>query len=287
MWDIRVCVNRLIQVDSIMSAFTVTRGKRYSYHGEAHDYWEMVCITSGVAGIAADDRIFECPKGSVIFHKPNEFHRIWNQSNSNLKYMVITFSTASSFMTENLSNVVMSTSAYAESLISELRVIIEGYDEIDMMPSEFRENKESVVLSKFVNTLELLMYECATIDKIQEPEITRDAKLFTAAVRLMKKNIGIPMKTQQIADELHISLSHLKRIFKNYAFTGIHEYFLFIKIERAKELLIMGKSIYETAVETGFFNQNNFSATFKRETGLPPTVWIKKFSEGTERRNIK
>lgn len=70
-------------------------------------------------------------------------------------------------------------------------------------------------------------------------------------------------------------MGHLKRIFKEYALTGIHEYFLAIKIGKAKVLLSQGETVNKVAEAIGFYNPNYFSSSFKRITGVTPTQWLK------------
>ena len=80
-----------IKVDTLVSAFTVNRGEGYLFPGESHDFWEMVYISGGYAGITAGNKILKCRNGSLIFHKPNEYHRIWNAGKKELEFTVISF----------------------------------------------------------------------------------------------------------------------------------------------------------------------------------------------------
>ena len=89
----------------------------------------------------------------------------------------------------------------------------------------------------------------------------------------MQHCIDRSLAVNQLASELHVSQSQLKRLFHHYALTGVHEYFLKLKMNHAKVLLSRGESVRNTALAVGFDNQNNFSTAFKRETGLPPSKW--------------
>ena len=50
----------------------------------------------------------------------------------------------------------------------------------------------------------------------------------------------------------------------------MHEYYTFLKIALAKELLRQGETVTATARNTGFANQAYFSAAFKRVMGITP-----------------
>lgn len=67
---------RLVSVKSLVSAFDMVRDADFAFDGEMHDFWEMVYIASGKAGITADERVFTLNAGQLVFHKPMEFHRI-------------------------------------------------------------------------------------------------------------------------------------------------------------------------------------------------------------------
>ena len=266
-----------IKVDTLVSAFTVNRGEGYLFPGESHDFWEMVYISGGYAGITAGNKILKCSNGSLIFHKPNEYHRIWNAGKKELEFTVISFFAKGEYI-YSLSDKVLLLDKKAIGLLETLRnEIAENGPSDNYMPHEFRHSSEKA--SKFTAYLEFFLYECAKYETNIEPNTTGNAAIFTEAVNFMINNINEPIKAAQIAEALHISLSQLKRIFNKYALMGIHQYFLDLKISYAKELLIQGESVCNTALSVGFYNQNNFSATFKKATGLSPSKWIKENRE--------
>ena len=260
-----------ISVDTLVSAFSVYRGEGYRFPGESHNFWEMVYISEGYAGITAGSQIYKCHSGALIFHKPNEFHRIWNAGKKDIKFTVISFYAKGEYINA-LANKMLYLDKNGLELMHKLQSEIEqnGPDD-NYMPQNFRNNKAAV--SKFVALLEFFLYECVKAPTNIEPKTTGSAAIFTAAVKAMNKHIDKPLKANELAEELHISLSQLKRIFNRYALTGVHEYFLDLKIAKAKDLLSKGESVYNTAFALGFSNQNNFSATFKRETGTSPSKW--------------
>jgi AraC-like DNA-binding protein len=264
---------RWIDVAGIRSAFTVTRSANYVFNGEAHDFWEMVYVSKGEVGVAADNRIFHCCPGTVIFHKPNEFHRIWNDGAQDIEFTVISFEAQGMYL-RNLYDKVISLDANGRRAMKELQETIacNGPDD-DYMAKNFRENE--VARAAFCVDLERFLYLCAENEEAVAPGAVGSAAIFTAAVNRMYENIAQPIKIQEIADELHVSLSQLKRVFQKYTLKGVHEYFLALKIEKAKRMLADGESVCRTAAAVGFYNQNYFSAAFKREVGVTPSEWAR------------
>lgn len=116
--------------------------------------------------------------------------------------------------------------------------------------------------------LELLL--CYSGQPNKHPSDNRDALLFKGAVEILSDNVEARISVEELADALGISLSHVKRIFSNLSGVGAHDYFNLLKICKAKELLLGGESVTQTAEKTGFANQAYFSAAFKRITGVSP-----------------
>lgn len=266
-----------IKIDSLVSAFTISRGEGYLFPGESHNFWEMVYISDGYAGITAESKILKCRAGSLIFHKPNEFHRIWNAGKKAIEFTVVAFSAKGDYINQ-LNDKVILLDKSGDALINKLKNEIESSGpDSNYMPTKFRNQSDKT--SKFISLLEYFLHECVSYKTNIEPNTSGNAALFTAAVKIMLKNIDKPIKAQQIAEELHISLSQLKRIFNRYALTGVHKYFLDLKLSVAKEMLSRGESVYNTAIAVGFYNQNNFSAAFKKATGISPSKWVKENRE--------
>lgn len=90
----------------------------------------------------------------------------------------------------------------------------------------------------------------------------------------MQENISNKLSLQEIADYANLSVSGLIYQFKNVIGRTPMDYFLDLKIEHAKRLLISNKySISETADICGFQNQYYFSNIFKKRTGMSPTEY--------------
>jgi YesN/AraC family two-component response regulator len=60
---------------------------------------------------------------------------------------------------------------------------------------------------------------------------------------------------------------------------SIGDYIRTIRIEKAKELLLKGDTIADTAYETGFSDPNYFSKCFKKQTGKTPSEFVKEHTK--------
>lgn len=102
------------------------------------------------------------------------------------------------------------------------------------------------------------------------------------ARRLIDARLGDGLSLNELAEEAHLSRSHLLRRFR--AETGIspHRYQNQQRVERAKALLeTPGAALIEISNELGFCSQSHFTEVFRSHTGVTPRRYREiKFTEG-------
>jgi AraC-like DNA-binding protein len=77
-----------------------------------------------------------------------------------------------------------------------------------------------------------------------------------------------------IADEAYFSKFHFIRRFKNIYRKTPHQYLIFVRIEKAMELLKTGVAVSEVCYAVGFESLSSFSALFKRIVGIAPSTYL-------------
>lgn len=94
------------------------------------------------------------------------------------------------------------------------------------------------------------------------------------ALAIMNNQVHQPIDTRQLAENLYVSYSWFRKVFKEQAGEAPAEYHLNRRMHKAIELLRdTDLSVRRISEETGFKNQNHFSALFKRKTGLSPSAF--------------
>ncbi len=105
-------------------------------------------------------------------------------------------------------------------------------------------------------------------------QYSHSEQLVQKAKFLMEENIYGEINLGGICETLGVSASHLNEVFKAYTAMTPYQYFISIKIHRAKELLERGDSaIKEVAFRLGFKDEYYFSRLFKSKTGVSPSRW--------------
>lgn len=116
---------------------------------------------------------------------------------------------------------------------------------------------------------EILSIERNTMQHSHSEHLVHQAKFF------MEQQIYGEINLNSICDQIGVSTSHLNEVFKNYTGMTPYQYYISIKILKAKELLErQDQPIKEIAFRLGFNDQYYFSRLFKKKTGISPSNWI-------------
>jgi len=93
-----------------------------------------------------------------------------------------------------------------------------------------------------------------------------------AAVDLMQAHIDEPVPIARLAAQIGLSPRQVERLFLRYLETTPARYYLGLRIERARELLIYSdRPILDVAVATGFTSTSHFAQWFKHFHGVRPS----------------
>ena len=92
------------------------------------------------------------------------------------------------------------------------------------------------------------------------------------AVRLMQRHVEDTISIAEIASRVEMSPRQLERLFLRYLETSPARYYLSLRIDRARELLLYSdRPILEVAIAAGFTSTSHFAHWFKRLQGVRPS----------------
>ncbi len=93
----------------------------------------------------------------------------------------------------------------------------------------------------------------------------------TEAVSLMEANIEEPMTLSELAHHIGLSRRQLERLFKKYLGCVPTRYYLELRLERARQLLLQtSMPVVDIALACGFISAPHFSKCYRDVYGLPP-----------------
>lgn len=93
------------------------------------------------------------------------------------------------------------------------------------------------------------------------------------AIQIMQNRIGDPISSTLIAEELGISARQLERLFGKYLNASPKKYFMEMRLERARNLLIQTESsVTDVAMACGFESAGHFSRVYRAAFGVTPML---------------
>ena len=262
----RLPIEQKIRIDALYTLFSDTREPSYSFEGERHDFWEIVCVLEGRVGVASDNDLYTLSEGQAVIHTPMEFHNIWSE---NVKNTVFIFSFAGKM--PELKHKVYNFSASERAMISDImEQSSKTFEYGGLIMKGIKKDMENEA-EKTVKKLESFIASLISNDKVNILDLkSKSAQNYLHIISVLNNNINSNMTIEEIAELCNMSQSNLKNTFRKYSGVGIIKYFNELKIKKAQKLLNNGYTVKETATALGYSDQNYFSVVFKRIIGYSP-----------------
>ncbi|UFM67225.1 GlxA family transcriptional regulator (plasmid) [Paracoccus sp. MA] len=93
------------------------------------------------------------------------------------------------------------------------------------------------------------------------------------AIEIMRERLDDPIPPSAIARKIGISTRQLERLFGKYLNTAPKKYFMEMRLEKARHLLLQTEmSVTDIALSCGFDNPGNFSRVYRTAFGVTPMM---------------
>ncbi len=281
--------NKLSCPISVTGLYTIhyfKYGKNFRIREESHDFWEMVYIDSGRAKILANGKEFYLKQGEAFFHVPNEPHAIFTE-NDFANSAIISFECKSRAL-KQIAGKIHTLNEYEKTLLNKI---------ISEAKISFDDKLNDIYLTKMNKKGcapfggEQIIKNCAELLFVS---IIRNEQSATKQVEQLSLNVGsdkivetvrnilfdklessTPVNLNDISYRSGFSKSYIKTQFKKATGFSIIQYYIQLKIDRAKKLLSQQKySVSEIADSLGFSSVYYFSRQFKLHTDMSPTEYV-------------
>lgn len=92
------------------------------------------------------------------------------------------------------------------------------------------------------------------------------------AIGLMLANIEVPLRMDDLADELGVNLRRMERMFNAHLGTAPAQFYRKLRLEKARDLLLhTNLPTLEVACLTGFSSSSHFAMAYQRQFGVRPS----------------
>lgn len=264
------------RVETLYSLHYFAYSKDFSFEGESHSFWEIVCCDSGEAEITDSSNRFLLHQGEAFIHAPGVFHNV-RPAKSGTNMIIAGFD--GTFSEHDLpAGKAIKLCAYARQCFRQIVVLgKQAFSEpMNLVYQEkltLRPNASAFALQAIRSGLEGVLF--SLMDKPKKENVG-DNTTVGHIQKVLQESVGERMTLQNIAEKLGYSVSYLKKIYKSRTGESIMQSFIRMKIERAKQLLAEEKyTVSETAELLGYDTLQYFSKQFKDLTNMSPSSFIK------------
>lgn len=255
----------------VLEAYFSDTTARHSAH--YHDCHQLLFITRGSAEIRVDDAVYTAGEGCVVIFSRFENHAVRILTPVYERYVLRIRPNGDSRLYSLLANRpqgfrhIVDTGGHA----AELRALFDGI----VREAASREVLADELSRLLTDELMIRLYRC--MPSLPTPEDRSDVVF--SLQRRFESEPQTAYALENLAREYGMSVSSLSHRFKQVTGTSVMGYLLSCRLAAAKNLLThTALGIGEIVERCGFSDSSNFSRTFKRATGLSPTVFRRQYS---------
>ena len=279
-------LEKTIEIEKIVTIYYFEYAKDFVFQGERHDFWEFLYVDKGQAEVMADTEGYKLEEGDIIFHKPNEYHSVWANGRIAPNLIVMSFvcnSPAMNFFENKILRIETNEEKNILARIIEER--LNAFDAPLYDPISSKVIKDSAIIGSqqlIKLYLELFLITLIRNNTYIEKKkrlslVTRqrvEDDLLNRIIAYMKDNVDNNIMIGDLCNEFAVGRTQLKTLFKDKLGTSAMQYFRYLKMERAKDLIREGKyNFTEIAQLLNFSSVNYFSQSFKRIVGMNPSQY--------------
>ena len=256
-----------VRLSSLFTFFRRTYTVDFSFQGESHDFYEVVCVLDGKAGITAGKEVYTLSAGQMIVHPPARFHAIWSDYGTAPEILIFSFRAE---LFPQGGNRIYSLSSEAVEEIKAIHRTAERafvLEDINVKAVKSESLAESVLKRLELFLLSVLEQGDEQAEKVRG----KSSENYYHIVSVMERNLGEKLTASELAAKCRMSVSTVEKAVLKFTGCGAMNYFNELKMKKATELLKGGKSVKEVALSLGFSDQNYFSLRYKQWAGIPPS----------------
>lgn len=254
-----------------------------------HEGVEILRIVEGEASIVINNRLYRVRKGDVAIVNPFEPHGIYlGERSADFARDCISFQPMELFPAAGKGGSIFSqmrsiafSSYIPASESADMRRIL------DRIISDADNATEGWTISVLASIAEF--YSLAVRQgcySLSQNELPAQLEFMTKVSSYIDSNLSASISTADAAAFCQYSPEHFCRLFKKCFHSSFLDYLNIYRIQKAKTYVDEGNypTVSELSAMFGFANQNHFGNTFKKHTGVLPSVYIK---ERKQKENIK
>ena len=278
---IKTRLQNVLNISKVVTIHYYEFDRNFTFHGESHDFWEMVYVDKGTVEIRRDDEPITLSQGEIVFHCPNEFHSI-KALDSSPNFFVISFvcnSPMMEYFKKYQTTLNRNFRAFISSILKESESIYNiPKNDPDLKKLKRKEDApfggEQLIKTYLEQLLILLVRDITQKGKsdLFPSKESMENHLVLEIKKYIEENAENTIRIPDICKTFGYSKSYLSKLFRSQCGETLAGYTMQIKIKRAKQLIREGNlNFTQISSLLNFDNPRYFSCVFKRITGMSPT----------------
>lgn len=245
---------------------------RHSFSRHAHEGFGIAIVESGAMEFEYRGQLHIAPAGSVVITHPGEMHT--GRAVLETGWTYCTLLPAIEWLqqaAEGLTKPLSSIPYFSSPVIQDKRLnrkLVSLHRKLETSPSPLE--KESLF---FWEMSQLVLYHASQCPALKP--IGKEHKAVEQIRDYLNAHYTTNVSLSELSTLVNLKPLRLLRSFRKQIGLPPHAYLNYVRIRQAKKLLLTGRSIVETAVDTGFSDQSHLHRHFKRMTGVTPGQYVK------------
>jgi AraC-like DNA-binding protein len=252
----------------ICTFFFQEHGPDFFFAGEQHSAYEFVYVAQGRLHTLVGGRDYLLQQNEALLIAPELWHAQYGEKDEGVSFFVSSFFTVSP-LPENML----------------LRVFPERRQTSELMRTLLQESqkeaafRDDMLAALFQNLLVHYARLSAGVREqaLQTPASARnDSVVIDRAIQFIAENIYRKLSVGLLAQHCSVSEAYLSVLFGRHLNTSPGAYMLRARLEESRQMIRSGAgSMAQIARQLHFSSAPHFSAAFKRQYGMTPTVYAK------------
>jgi len=238
---------------------------------------QLLFVQKGKGALKLNDKLFALRPGHLAIITKGSKVEISSHLQSSLQYVIVDF-TYSIATNKGPHYTVYQREAESFPLVNEIQ--LGQYAGSYVLFEQFLESRQVVDRYERQFIQNRLFYQVLYLacKQLELGSDNQSAFNLEKTVEYIHNHYSEPITLEQLALMAGFSNSYYSRSFKKHTGIGPIAYVNKLRIEKAKELLIVSRnSLYQIAGQLGYSDESYFSRIFKKEVGISPLQYMKQY----------
>ncbi len=283
---IKIPLMEEITIRNIVTIHYFEYARDYIFHGESHNFWEIVYVDKGEIEVMADKTGYKLKHGEMIFHKPNEFHNLWANGQIAPNLVIVSFECKSPSMKFFEGKIIKGEDYESKLLANIISEAKNAYSSPldDTFLKKLKKRKNAAIGSEQLIKINLELLLISLLRKGRSVNKTKKISTVTKQrfddektekiIKYLENNLYNNISFDDVCSFSNQSKTNLKFLFKTIKGIGVMEYYRNLKIEEIKRLIREESCNFtDMADRLSYSSVHYFSRHFKKATGMTPTQY--------------